>query len=155
MSGLFDNAETFLNANSDLFEGLSEADLLIPEKMIFLKNEVVVGTVLDASIADKIGAIKLELKVETTDHAGKILEIAVFKPKAKDGKISPASKKSWVEFLLAFFTKEEILAGKVDFTKLTGQKIQFTAGEARENNGKTNQYYNNYKLVVEADAIPF
>lgn len=152
MTGLFDNADTFLNANSDLFEGLTEADLLIPERLIFLKGEVVQGVVLDASIIEKIGAVKLEVKITGGEHEGKIHEVAVFKPKEKDGKISAGSKKSWVEFLLAFFTKEEILGKKVDFTKLIGQTIEFKAGEARSIGEKTYQNYNSYKLV---EALPF
>jgi hypothetical protein len=149
---MFENADTFLNANSELFNGLSEADLMLPEKLIFLKGETVEGTILDASIIEKIGAVKLEVKVETGDHAGKLFELAQFKPKDKDGKFSPTAKKQWIEFLLAFFTKEEVLGGKVDFTKFIGSKVQFKAGEAREYNSKVYQNYSNYKLV---EAAPF
>jgi hypothetical protein len=149
---MFENADTFLNANSELFTGLSESDLALPERLVFLKNEVVEGTVLDTSIIEKIGAVKLEVKIETGDHAGKLFELVQFKPKEREGKISPTQKKQWVEFLLAFFTKEEVLSGKVDFTKFIGSKLQFKAGEARDVGGKTYQNYNSYKLI---DATPF
>jgi hypothetical protein len=149
---MFENADTFLNANAELFNGLSEADLMLPEKLVFLKNEIVEGTILDTSIIEKIGAVKMEVKVETGDHAGKLFELVQFKPKDKDGKMSPTQKKQWIEFLLAFFTKEEILGGKVDFNKFIGNKVQFKALEAREVNGKTYQNYANYKLI---EATPF
>ena len=152
MTSMFENADTFLNANAELFNGLSEADLMLPEKLVFLKNEIVEGTILDTSIIEKIGAVKMEVKVETGDHAGKLFELVQFKPKDKDGKMSPTQKKQWIEFLLAFFTKEEILGGKVDFNKFIGNKVQFKALEAREVNGKTYQNYANYKLI---EATPF
>lgn len=147
MTSILDNADTFLNANSDLFNDLSESDLLISEKLVFIKGETVTGTIVDISVNDRIGMIKVELKVNTGDHAGKLHELVVFKPKANaEGKISPISKKQWVEFLLAFFTKEEILGGKTDFTKFTGSNLSFVAGEAKEYNGKPQQRYNSYKV---------
>ena len=155
MSGLFENADTFLNANSDLFTGLSEADLLIPEKLVFIKGEVITGTILDMSIIEKIGAIKVELKIESGDHAGKIHELTVFKPKEKDGKISAQSKKNWVEFLLALYTKEEILAGKIDMQKHIGATLEFKANEAKEYSGKIYQNYSNFKLVVGEEVTAF
>jgi hypothetical protein len=150
MTSMFENADTFLNANADLFNGLSESDLVFPERLVFLKGETVEGIILDTSIIEKIGAVKMEVKIETGDHTGKLFELTQFKPKDKDGKISPTQKKQWIEFLLAFFTKEEILGGKVDFNKFIGSKLQFKALEAREVNGKTYQNYVNFKLVESA-----
>ena len=43
MTSMFDQAEEFLTANSALFSDLTENDLLVPEKIIFLKDEIVVG----------------------------------------------------------------------------------------------------------------
>lgn len=148
MSNMFNDPETFMNSNSDLFEGLTEDDLLIPEKLVFFKNEVIQGTILDISVVEKIGAVKVEVKVETGDHNGQITEFLVFKPKAgTDGKISPMSKKNWVGFLLALFTKEEILAGQIDFSKHAGSKIEFKAGEAKSKGDKTYQNFSDFKLV--------
>jgi hypothetical protein len=150
MTGMFDNADTFLNANSDLFEGLNESDLMLPEKLIFFKGENVAATILDASIinSEKFQGVKLELKIESGDHTGKLHELVVGKPKPRDGRILPTQKKQWVEFLLAYFTKEDILANKVDFTKFIGSKLEFIAGEAKTSgNGKTYQNVSGYKLA--------
>jgi hypothetical protein len=150
---MFNDPETFMNSNTDLFNGLTEDDLLLPEKLVFFKNEVIQATILDASIVEKIGAVKVEVKVETGDHTGKLHEFLVFKPKAgDDGKISPMSKKNWVNFLLALFTKEAILAGQIDFTKHVGTKIEFKAGEAKSKGDKTYQNFSDFKLV---EAAPF
>jgi hypothetical protein len=152
MTGMFDNADTFLTANNDLFEGLNESDLLLPEKLVFIKGEVVTTTILDASIinSEKFQGVKLELKIDSGDHKDKLHELVVAKPKPRDGKILPAQKKNWVEFLLAFFTKDDILAGKVDFNQFVGSKFEFTAGEARQvSNGKIYQNSNFFKLIKE------
>lgn len=149
---MFANADAFLTANTDLFTGLSESDLMLPEKLVFLKNETVEGTILDAGYIEKIGAVKLEVKVESGDHAGKLHELTMFRPKEKDGKVSPNQKKNWVEFLLAFFDKQQILSGQADFTKYIGTKIQFKASEAKEYNGKVYQNYHSFKQV---ETTPF
>ena len=151
---MFENAETFLDNSTNLFADLLEGDLVLPERLLFIKGERVEGTILDASIIEQIGAVKFEVMIQTGEHTGKLHELVNFKPRERDGKISPQSKKSWVEFLLAFFTKEEILGGKVDFTKHIGTRIEFISGEARSKGEKTYQNYHGYKIVT-AEQAPF
>jgi hypothetical protein len=155
---MFDNADTFLNANSDLFEGLSENDLLVSERLIFTKGEVVQGTILDIGQIDTatFKAIKVEFKVETGDHAGKLHDLIIAKPSVNEnGQMNATAKKGWVDFLLALFTKEEILSKQIDLNKHIGARLEFTAGEARSKGERTYQNYNRYKLLAVEDSSPF
>lgn len=145
---MFENSDEMLNSNSSLFD-LSESDLTLPEPLTFPKGEVIEGTVLDCSSIEKIGAVRLEVLVSNTDHAEKNHEFLVMKPKpsAKDGKINPTQKKFWVEFLLAFWSKENILANNVDLSSVVGKRITYQAAEAREHNGKTYQSFFGFKEI--------
>lgn len=153
---MFDNAETFLNANAGLFDGLGEEDLQLPERLVFIKGEVVQGTILGFQMinSEKLQGVKVEMKIETGEHAGKLHELLITKPKVKDGKIIASHKKVWVDFLLALFTKEEILAGNPDFNKHVSAKLEFTAGEARHSGERTFQNAGGFKLVTD-EVAPF
>ena len=152
MTSMFDQTDDFLTANSALFSDLTENDLLVPEKIVFLKDEVVVGEILDVAIIERIGAIKVELKLLSGEHLGKLFDYMVYRPKEREGKISPVQKRSWASFLLAFFTREEILSQKIDFNKFVGRHFRFKAALAREYNGKVYQEFYNPELIEE---IPF
>lgn len=141
---MFDDAKDILNNNSDLFD-LTEADLLLPERITFPKGELIEGTVLDCHAIDKIGAVKLEVMLSNTDHAGKLHEVLIKKPKAKDGKVNPTQKKFWVEFLLAFWTREQVLGNQVDMSQPVGKRISYRASEAREWEGNTYQDFFGFK----------
>lgn len=142
---MFENMDELMKNNSGLFD-LSEDDLTIPERLSFPKNELIEGTIIDCHTIDKIGAVKVEVLLSNTDHATKCHELLVNKPKLKDGKINPIQKKQWVEFLLAFWSREDILAGKIDPTSLVGKKVSYRADEAREYNGKNYQSFSQYKV---------
>lgn len=144
MSMFEDNAAMLTN-NSDLFD-LTEADLTVPERLQFPKNELIEGTVIDCYAIDKIGAVKLEVLLNNTDHAGKCHEVLVNKPKVIDGKMNPTAKRMWTEFLLAFWSREQILARQVDMASPVGKKISYRAGELREYNGKQYQGFMTFKV---------
>jgi hypothetical protein len=143
---MFENMDEMLNNNSGLFD-LTEADLLLPETIVFPKGELIEGTILDCHGIEKFGAIKLEVMLTNTDHKDKCHGLMINKPKLKDGKPIPSQKKTWVEFLLAFWTKEAITSGNVDFAAIVGKKIEYRAAEAREYNGKTYQSFYGFKVV--------
>lgn len=143
---MFENSDEMLNSNSDLFD-LTEADLLLPEQLTFPKNELIEGTVLDCQAMEKSSAVKMEVLLSNTDHAGKSHGFFINKPKQdKDGKINPTQKKVWVEFLLCFWTKEQVLKKEINLTDTVGKKISYRATEAREWQGKVYQNFNTFKV---------
>ena len=133
--------------DSDDFFDLGEDDFNLPERLIFLQGEVVQGKVMDASENKTLGAMGLTLKILTGDHEGSLHEMMIFKPKAKDGKVNPIAKKQFVQFLMALWTKEQILNKQVDINSVIGKKLQFKSGKAREYNGKLYQNYSDFKVV--------
>lgn len=141
------NSDDLLGKNSDLFD-LTEDDLIIPESILFPKSELIEGTVLDCHSVDKIGAVKLEVMLSNTDHAGKCHSLLVKKPRAnkETGVINPTAKKMWAEFLLAFWTREQILGKQVDMASVIGKRISYRAGASRDWEGKTYQDFNTFKV---------
>lgn len=142
--------ESMFGDEDSLFDDITEDDLLVPEQVIFAKNENVEGTILEISELAKSGLIRLTMKVNNTEHAGKVHELAMFKPKPnKEGKINPIKKKQFVNFLLAFFTKQQVLSKQVEWSQYVGRNLKFKTGEAREFNGRTYQDSYDFELVVD------
>jgi hypothetical protein len=142
------SSDIFMKGNTDsLFDGLTEDDLALPEKLVFLKGETVNAMIMDLSENSKFGFIKLEVKILSGDHEGKLTEMIFFKPKVTDGKMNGQSKKKFVDFLLAFWTKDEVLKGNVDLTRPISKKIQFTCGEAKEYKNKLQQDFYGIKII--------
>lgn len=147
---MFENMDEMLNNNSDLFD-LTAEDLVIPEKLQFPKGELIEGTVIDCATIEKFGAVKLSVILTNTEHADKCHEMLINKPKpGKDGKPHPTAKKIWVEFLLTFWTKEQILGAQtapLDMSQPVGKKISYRAGEARAAaNGNVYQSFFGFKI---------
>jgi hypothetical protein len=147
-AGLID-PESFMDSGDSLFDDFTEDDLIVPENLIFLKNESVTSKIMDIAEIANGGGVRLTLAIESGDHAGKIHELAMFKPTPhKDtGKVNPVKKKQFVQFVLAFYSKAQILAKDTSWSKFIGDKLEWTSADAREWNGKIYQDSYNFKVV--------
>ncbi len=161
-TGAATEAEKTVNpfAEESMFDGITADDLESPEKLVFTKGEDINGTILDTNEVTKHKAVILTLKLNNTEFVGKQFELWMGAPKKnKEGVISSFAKRSWTNFLLAFFTKEEILGGKADWSTVIGKSILFTAGEPKDYGEKIFQNFNGFNLVktekINPEDIPF
>ncbi len=143
--------ESMFDDGDSLFDDFTEDDLLVPEQVVFAQNEIVESTILEISEIKKSGLIRLTLKIDNTEHAGKVHELAMFKPKPSKttGNINPIKKKQFVQFLLAFFSKQQILSKDADWSQYVGQKLKFKAGKANDYNGRI--YQDSFEFEVIKD----
>lgn len=135
--------------NDDLFDGLTEEDLLVPEEIVFADQEVVSAKVIDFRKMKDMG-YSCDLKILSGQHNGKLFEMTMWKPKDDDFK---SRKVAYKQFILSIFTKEEIIGKTATPEIAMGRCISFTALKAREGkNGKIYQSFTNYAPTKEEQA---
>lgn len=114
------------------FFDISEADLDAATPIIFNAGEVIEFLCLDFN-ETKNGAAILNCKVLSGENAGKTHTIFL------NNHETPTAKKNRVQFLLAFWSKEELIAGENKRSKLINRKFTVVASAPRDYEGKTYQ----------------
>lgn len=143
-------ADAFGDIDEDLFGDLSEEDLELPEEIKFKNNESVTAQIVDVRKAGDAG-FRIEVKVMTGDHAGKLTELAEYKPTPYNGE--PPKKYriiGYKKFLLALWDKEEVLKQNGKTATLDapiGRTISFTVTD-----GQKKQYFKDYSRVEETET---
>ncbi len=157
-AGLYDNPDSMF----------TEDDFELPEELVFIANEPVMATVLEAKEFTETRSILLSLQIESGEHAGKMFDLWMRAPKARDGKVNANAKRRWVQFSTAFFSKDLLISGDADWSGLATCKIKFVpspkrdwftqAGEARvsQDFGKFEKLSSAEQTVTLSEAdIPF
>jgi len=131
-----------LMGNDSLFDDFTEDDLAIPEPIMFNVNEKVVATITDCRKNEK--GLGVDLKVETGEHADKLIEYFVFDPKTSNFEVNKAKQVEWKMFILSIWSREEILGGKATEEIAIGRKIEFVAAKPfTKKSGEVKQDYRN------------
>ena len=120
------------NENRDFFD-ISEEDLNMPEYLIFEPGEVQL-LIQDYKQDNEKGYLMVVSKVLSGEHEGSIHQFFIRKK----------AKRSFVPFVKAFWTREEILGGKMEPTKLIGRTVNVIADAPREYKGKMFQDFSKY-----------
>jgi hypothetical protein len=130
----------------DLFGDLTEDDLMVPEKFFFAPDEVVDAKIIDIRKIKNNMGFGVELKVLSGENEGKLLETTMWKPKDADYQ---SRKVTWKQFLLAVWSKDEILGGKATEESAMGRCITFKASKI---SAKNNQYYSDFTKFDETKS---
>lgn len=118
------------------FFDFSEQDLDLAD-YFFTGGEVVEFVCLDFN-ETKNKSLVLDCRVLTGEHAGKSKQIWI------DSRENNISKKNRVQFGLAFWSKEELIAKTFHPSKLVNRKFSAVAAPTREHEGKTFQNISNF-----------
>jgi len=154
------------DVSSDNFDKLLKTDF--PENRHFNKGEVVSAMFMDIREMDKYYLIKASL-LQPAEYEGEEYAIFMNKPvKKAEGddektlKVKEINLKQMVQFLVAFYTKEQILNRQIDFSALIGRVFIAIAGKVREGKqGGKYQSLNSWKEVkadvqpAASDGLPF
>lgn len=128
------------------FFDFSEADLdLMP--VMFDDNEVVEFVCIDFNEITKTNTLALNCRVLTGKYKGRPHTIFI------DSRDNPFSKKIKVQFALAFWTREEILAKDNHPSKLINRKFRAVAQPKREHEGKTYQSITQFTDLGEFTGV--
>ena len=98
------------------------------------------------------GDLLLNTVLLNTEHKGRGYNVYIKNEMEHDIGI-----KRRLNFLSAVWTKEELVGGTANLSKLANRQLMATAAPLREYNGKTYQDLNNWvdKGVATPDVIPF
>ena len=118
------------------FFEFSEQDLDLAE-FFFAPNEVVEFVCLDFN-ETKQKTLVLNCRVLSGEHAGKAKSIFI------DSRETTPSRKNRIQFALAFWTREELVAKSNHPSKLINRKFSAVAQPSREHEGKTYQNIVNF-----------
>jgi len=115
---------------SDFFT-VSKEDLVLPPSFLIFEPGTKVTLTIEDFKEDKSSKPKLTIttRVLTGEHEGQQHLMVIRK----------AHKKGFVNFMTAFFNKEDILAGNIKPSSLIGKTFNCTAEDIREFNGREYQ----------------
>jgi len=120
---------------SDFFD-ISKDDLIMPPSFLnFEPGSEVVLTIEDFKQDNKNGKLTLTCRVNSNEHEGQQHLMVIRK----------SHKRSFVNFINAFFNKDDVLAGNIKPSSLIGRTFQCVASDFREYNGREYQDLVNIK----------
>lgn len=131
------------------FFNIDIAELESYEPLFFIAKTPVEMTILSATEQPKYGNVKLTCNVETGEHAGKHYELTI------SGNDAAPAKKRKAQFLLAFWSKEELTTGKASLDTLIGQRFQVRPeAPFQGKNGQTYQNFNGFLKLTKPEETP-
>lgn len=132
------------------FFDIDVADLEAAEPVIFPAKVPVEFTVTSLKELPKYGSVQIMCKVNTGEHAGKFYEMSV------GGGDSAKAKANKAKFLLAFWSKEDLVNGKASLDTLMGTTFQARPDSPwkSEKSGKTYQNFDGYMKLAQQEAAP-
>lgn len=139
----------------------TEDDFTIPERLVFVANTPVKALILEANKIAGKKAILLNVQIKDGEHEGKQFTTWQQHPTPNaSGTVNAGAKARFVQFCLAFFSKDELVKGTDDWTKYVARVISFIPAAPRTYSGKTYQDLGSFELLPEGsevttDSIPF
>jgi len=120
------------------FFGVSETDLSVVEDLFFRADTAVEMICLEAKENPKRGGLILNCKVASGEHTGKQHTIYI-----NDGD-NEFAKKNKIAFMLAFWTKDQIIGRKCKHSDLMGRKFTVVPAAIRNVEGRKYQNFHSY-----------
>lgn len=125
------------------FFEFSAKDLEVAEYPVWPAKEVAEFVVLDFQENPQTNDLKLSCKVVSERHNDRFVTMFI------NNKPNEFAQKRRVQFALAFWTKEELIAGNAAPAKLVNRKFSAVANAPRDWEGKVFQDWGNFKDLGE------
>lgn len=128
------------------FFNMDATELESFEPIWFAAKVPVTMTILSVKEVPNYGNLVLTCKIEDGEHEGKQYELTI------SGNDAPMARKKKAEFLLAFWSKAQIIAGEATIDTLIGTRFQCRPAAPFE--GKNGKTYQNCEGFLKLAANP-